>query len=332
MTDTTPVFIHAWWRSSSTYVWSKLRANPALCCYYEPLNERIATLEKNSVDASPDAPPSIALRHPVPERNYFAEYFEFPTSAVSSYSPEFAYDRYLLRADDVHPALQTYLSGLVTSASDAGRRPVLCFCRSQMRSGWMKRQFGGIHVAQIRNPISQVSSFRVSRYFTVMMLRIGVKLCAAFPQAFAHISSFARQAGTLSAHGGAAEPVKFSVTPGDAFRLFLLLWVASSLQAVAQADRVLDVDLLAIDPAYRETVCQWFASDGCAVDFSDCSTPGAHGGPWTKEVHDLIDEAVQAIRTHAACLVSEDPGAIRLRMSQLSPSSGAILERALASG
>ncbi len=33
------MFIHAWWRSGSSYVWSKLRANQSLICYYEPFNE-----------------------------------------------------------------------------------------------------------------------------------------------------------------------------------------------------------------------------------------------------------------------------------------------------
>jgi len=324
MLDPTPIFVHAWWRSSSTYVWLKLRENPSLCCYYEPLHEMLASLNKELATKGLKPEFSRAMRHPVPERNYYSEYFELPTSSVHLYSPKLAYDRYLLRASDSDPALLAYLSGLMTSALQAGRRPVLCFCRSQMRSAWMKRQFGGIHIAQIRNPISQWSSFLIGPYFTRTMIGLGLKLLRAYPGAFAHIHGFDERARAFDENPGGAPPL--TVSAADALRLFLLLWIASSLQAVAQADRVIDVDLLSTDASYRAALSQWFETIGCAVDFSDCATPGAEAPQWGADLRLLIDEAVHAIRTHAACLVSEDPDAIRSRLPQLSPSNRAILQ------
>jgi hypothetical protein len=326
MKDTTPVFVHAWWRSSSTYVWSKLRQNPGLCCYYEPLHERIASLDKEAVSASPESTISVALRHPVADRNYFAEYFDFPTSPVARYLPQLAYDRYLLRAGDDDPALHAYINALVTTAAEAGKRPVLCFCRSQMRSAWMKRHFGGIHLAQIRNPASQWASFQVSPYFTQRLVGIGLKLCGAFPQAFAHIRAFDRQTtGAPADRGGAGGPARFSIAAEDTLRLFLLIWLASSMQAIAQADRILDVDRLAIEPAYRESASRWFSGMGCEVDFSDCSTPGAGTGPGRPGFHAAVQEAVQAMRTHAGCLVSDDANVISARLADLSQASAQIL-------
>lgn len=323
MLDTTPIFVHAWWRSSSTYVWLKLRANPSLCCYYEPLHEMLASLDRDLAAKSLKPEFSRAMRHPVPERNYYSEYFEFPTSSVHLYSPALAYDRYLLRADDKDPALLAYLGGLVTSALEAGRRPALCFCRSQMRSAWMRRQFGGIHIAQIRDPLSQWASFLIGPYFTRTMIGLGVKLSLAYPGAFAHIDGFDARARAFQENPAAAP---LTISANDALRLFLLLWVASSVQAVAQADRVIDVDFLSTHAAYRASLSQWFETIGCAVDFSDCATPGAEAPQRGAEVQLLIDEAVQAVRTHAACLVSEDPDAIRSRLPELSPSNRAILQ------
>ena len=43
-----PLFIHAWFRSGSTYIWSKLRNDEKLICYYEPFHEVLA--EKSLVE------------------------------------------------------------------------------------------------------------------------------------------------------------------------------------------------------------------------------------------------------------------------------------------
>ena len=61
-----PIFIHAWWRSGSTYIWSKLRENKSCRCYYEPLHEKIADLNVAAVKASPDIDVSRALKTPNP--------------------------------------------------------------------------------------------------------------------------------------------------------------------------------------------------------------------------------------------------------------------------
>jgi len=325
--DYTPVFIHAWWRSSSTYVWSKLRKDDSLCCYYEPLNERIAKLDKDSADALLSVEDSARLKHPSQGRSYFAEYFEFAAASVRAYQPEFAYDRYLLRQGDEHPALQSYLRGLLTSAAEAGRRPVLSFCRSQMRSAWIKQQFGGLHVAQIRNPVSQWQSFQVDPYFVLKMMLIGLNLWSDCPQAFAHIPGFVRH-GAAVREGSEFARSKFTLGWDDAQRLFLLLWLASCIQSVAQADFVLDVDRLAIDPGYRQTTSEWLASVGCRAEFSDCSTPGARGLPRDEALQAAIDEAICAIRLHAACLLHADAKAVLHRLSQLTSVTATILERA----
>ena len=81
------IFIHAWWRSGSTYIWSKLRENKSCRCYYEPLNEKIADLNVVDVKASPDLDVSRNLRHPIPTKHYFAEYAKLLRSGNLHYSP-----------------------------------------------------------------------------------------------------------------------------------------------------------------------------------------------------------------------------------------------------
>src|SRR5262249_21651673 len=230
-----PIFIHAWWRSSSTYVWAKLRQEKSFRCYYEPLNERLAALEPGAIAASPEAGMSQSLRHPVQAENYFAEYSKLIAAGSLGYSRDLAYARYLLRPEQADNALKRYLDGLISAAAGARQTAVLCFCRSQMRSAWMRRSFGGLHVAQIRNPFDQWASFQVHPYFTRRLLDIARRLRAMHPGAFSQIDE------------------------NDAPALFLVLWIASALQAIACCDYLLDVDRLSTDEACRKEASDWFA-------------------------------------------------------------------------
>ena len=42
---TAPVFLHCMWRTGSTFIFGKFRENPRYRCFYEPLNEALATLK-----------------------------------------------------------------------------------------------------------------------------------------------------------------------------------------------------------------------------------------------------------------------------------------------
>src|SRR5712671_4098479 len=111
-TDSNPIFIHAWWRSGSTYIWSKLRANASSVCYYEPLHERLASLTPDIVDASPEVDRSMALKHPAQTKNYFAEYSDLLRAGKLKFSPELSYDQYLLMPERNHEDLHTYIESL----------------------------------------------------------------------------------------------------------------------------------------------------------------------------------------------------------------------------
>src|SRR6266446_6514573 len=186
MKDTRPIFIHAWWRSGSTYIWSKLRENESCICFYEPLHERLASLTPETIEESPEGK-SEALRHPIQTKNYYAEYGDLLRAGGLNFSPELSYDRYLLMPEQQDENLRLYIESLIGTSGAGQLKPILCFCRSQMRSAWMKAVFGGLHVCQIRNPFDQWASFDIEPYFAVMMLTIALKLRASHPKAFAHI-------------------------------------------------------------------------------------------------------------------------------------------------
>jgi hypothetical protein len=238
------ISIHAWWRSGSTYVWSKLRENDSCCCYYEPLHEKILRLSPDVAEQPPDSEMSRRFRHPIPYKSYFAEYADLLRSGNLKFSRMFCYERFLLHPDEQDDRLRSYIGGLIEAASVSKRTPVLCFCRSQMRSAWMKKTFGGIHIAQITNPADQWASFNVEPYFRKKMLTIALKPRQLQPLSFIHIEAFERFARHLSKGPWRQVEELFDrfISETDAFAVFLIIWIASTLQAISYSDFVLDID------------------------------------------------------------------------------------------
>jgi hypothetical protein len=338
MVSNQTIFIHAWWRSGSTYVWSKLREIKSCCCYFEPLNPSIAEFTLSSVEKSPNVNDARNLRHPTLKTHYFAEYAELLRSARLSYSPDLAYDRYLLLPSQPDERLHNYIEGLISSAFAGGRRAILCFCRSQMRSAWIKQTFSGHHVAQIRNPADQWASFKsyqseIRPNFPLDMTTIALKLRHLYPTAFAHIEDFELFAQQLSKRPSVPMNVighyfipQF-IRQRDCLDIFLVIWVASALQAIAYCDFILDIDMLSTDLEYRNTVSNWFDSVGCSINFSDCSSPtAAEPNPTFDRA---VEDAVKAIKSNASALVVTDPEVVKNRLPLLSPLSRRILSLAL---
>jgi hypothetical protein len=333
-----PIFIHAWWRSGSTYVWSKLRENESCRCYFEPLNPTIADLRLTTIARLPDIDDTRNLRHPTLKTHYFAEYADLLRSGGLGYSPDLAYDRYLLRIGQPDEQLRNYLTELISSASAANRRAVLCFCRSQMRSAWMKETLGGVHVAQIRNPADQWISFKsyqleIRPNFPVDMTIIALRLRQLYPNAFVHIEEFERFAQLLSKRALipmnviAQHFIPQFVRQRDCLDVFLVIWIASALPAIACCDFVLDIDLLSTKPDYRSAAEQWFASTGCQIDFSDCCSPAA--AQPNAAFEKAVEDAVSAIRSNASSLVVSKPDRVKKWLPSLSPLSRQILSLVL---
>ena len=196
----------------------------------------------------------------------------------------------------------------------------------------MRETFGGIHVAQIRNPINQWASFKINPYFSIGAIVIALKLRNLHPHAFMHIEAFERLAQDLSRRPSLPLDLISSqfVAQRDCLDVFLIIWIASAMQAIAHCDFVLDIDLLAADPNNRNTTSKWLNSIGCSVDFSDCSLPTST----LLHVHSplferTVKEAASAIRTHAASLVVTHPQVVEQKLPLLSPLSQRVLRLAL---
>jgi hypothetical protein len=328
------VFVHAWWRSGSTYVWGKLRENDRLVCYYEPLHERISRLSLDDIEHPQAIEKSRSLRHPMQTKSYYAEYATLLRSNGLGFSPTLSYERFLLRPEQTDEQLHKYIQGLIDAA--CGRTAVLCFCRSQMRSAWMRKTFGGVHIAQIRNLAAQWASFNTENpYFIERMLTIALRLRDLHPPAFAHIESFERFAQAVSSRPSLPVDQLYGsfIRQNDILAIFMVIWIASALQAISHSDFVLDIDLLSTDLQYRNVASQWFATIGHHIDFSDCASPSTGQLPLPAiEFDRMVDHAEKAIRSNASALVIASPRAVDKLLPSLSRLSGKILRSVLTDG
>lgn len=83
---------------------------------------------------------------------------------VAGYRPDFAYQSFFMSRDEQFPELRQYIESLLQLARTNGKTPVLKFCRSLGRVGWMRQNFpDAAHIFVMRDPCSQwTSAWRLS--------------------------------------------------------------------------------------------------------------------------------------------------------------------------
>jgi hypothetical protein len=326
-----PLFVHAWFRSGSTYIWSKLRDNEKLICYYEPFHEVLG--EKTLVEQIERHKPietSLNLRHPVQQRHYFNEYKKLLMKDQLNFVSELPYTNYFLLPNQEDIPRYKYIQTLISHAFNEDRLPVLSFCRSQMRSAWIKQNFLGTHIAQIRDPLSQYESFTVQPYFRNTMIKIALDLRRNNPACFTHIVHFDRFAASFEKRPDlpAEQLYEYFLKPDDFFAIFLVIWTLSVLQSMSCSDLTLDIDSLASDISYRSQVRDWFAALGCFLDFSDCSTPLTTNFD-TEKAARMITEAGRAFRENACTVLVYDPLKIAIGLKCVSDRSRKAIDQFL---
>ncbi len=324
-----PVFIHAWFRSGSTWFWTKLRQDSGIRAYYEPLNEELAVWTPEAIRRGPTKA-FEGDNHPPLDRHYFYEYLELIEQRRLLFEPSLSYERYFLAPDEADPALERYLANLISSAQENGLRPALCFCRSQMRALWMERRFGGTHLCQIRGPMDQWLSFGRHDYFKQRTLLTGFLLNRRYPGCLESLNGFQ----DLYRAWQTGQSIQYR--DQDCLEIFCVLWIASALQSLAASTIILDIDRLGADPALRAATAEDLRQAGLPHDLDDCRPPAATDRP-------DLRRAIEAALARAAALISttshrpllppaEHDAELSGKLAQLSPGNRAFLAAALPKG
>jgi len=275
-----PVFVHSWWRASSTYVWSTFRRIEGTVAYYEPFHEFLTFTDRGRLE-------NVIGRRGVWEDSFHGEiggggYFdEFaPILANAAKLPLMAhqvpYDQYFLAEGATNEATRRWVVTLLQNAGE--NRAVLCLNRSLGRIAWLKRNFGGTHILLWREPAEQWAAMALLKavygndYFVkaTMLVTGKGRRSPAIRRAIGRNAPPLLSDSTIDREMRWAGLIAERLTASERFEAFVGVLLASLAYNLAAADLVVDVSDLAAgraDP--HEAAAAIGALTGLAVDFGD---------------------------------------------------------------
>ncbi|HWG05130.1 MAG TPA: hypothetical protein VG271_08960 [Beijerinckiaceae bacterium] len=271
------VYLHSSWRAASTYVWAKFRHDADFYCYFEPLNEHLATATADLIDRF--RPWSFA-HHPPLEEPYLAEYRPLlaKEGGIPAFPSQLAYGRYCAAPAHALPDLDSYLDALATFADCRGRRPVYGFVRTDLRAGWFRAHRSGCHIFIRREPRRQFLSMlsqakQGNPYFLLRPLAI-LKHNREEP-VFASLLDVIDLGALLDSPGLRAllRGEFASDTPlATLYGLFYFMRTLARERGEACCDLVIDIDRMSLDSAYRYNIEAGVADlAGMKISFADCA-------------------------------------------------------------
>jgi hypothetical protein len=285
-----PVFVHASARSGSTYVFSVLRRNHSLMCFNEAIidGKRDYAAFKSASDRNSDrvGVQKWDVNHHFLDREDYVEFLD-AWDEVMHLCPEFPeFEGYLPSDGVLRSELVAYLSGLMNYARLRNKRPVLCEINSLGRAGALRATFGGYHVAQYRNPLSQFGSYVralvdggtwgfLSHPVTELGVNCQHPLYRLVPEQWRAPNFPWRTETRASRWGSDARYVALtastrSETVERLFRWHMFSWLLNNLAALSYSDLGLDIDKAHDDAAYRASIVATLAAEtGATPDFSD---------------------------------------------------------------
>lgn len=212
---------------------------------------------------------NAVLRHPKLGKPYLAEFLPIKDEVSACFRKEFAYDTFFLSEQSEQLELQRYLEMLIVRAQG---RPVLQFCRSTGRIGWMRSHFDAVNLFLWRNPWDQWWSYKVAHYFdTANLLILNARHA---PPVFQDVRS---AIGFEEFHNDAISD-EFShyddrsLGDTESYFLFFALWYHAMHEGIRMADAVISIDSLSRSPQYRRQVLDRLGELGVAgLNFCDCS-------------------------------------------------------------
>jgi len=273
-----PVFLHTGWRTAGTWLWSAFRSHKNVMGFYEPFNQSLATLTLRTLSSM--RPGASRSRHPGRQRPYFEEFaplFSSRAPGVIGYRSEFAYDSFFMPADEKFPELGRYIESLLHLAHANEKTPVLKFCRSLGRVGWMRRNFPeAAHIFVMRDPCSQwMSAWRLSceddnPHHLLSPIRVWT-LHHRHPLVARVIDALRIGPDDFmlpTKHADVRRAVR-SIPPHTLYRGFLAFWLLTAFLAFPECDLAIETEHLSAAD-YRVAIQQSVESlTGIPIDLGD---------------------------------------------------------------
>lgn len=310
-TASEPIFVHASPRSGSTYFFNVLRRNKSLMCFNEVIGDVFGYWGKKGTSNF-----SKRLKwdanHNFLQCHEFSEIIEAWDSVMHLYPMFPSFRDYVPQNGTLSSELRAYLAGLLNYARAQNKRPALCETLSRCRAAAMRDAFGGFHIAQFRDPLSQFGSFYRQLpqagewYFLVfpaMELGFGGKhpLYSMIPDAWrlpvmpwpAHDAA-QRWLSKIEYLAIVASPQQDTIE--RIFRWHMFSWILGNLAAICYSDLVLDIDKVHDDAEYRLSVVDAIKSEiRVDVDFSDLTKFSRYYEFETFDVKVVCEQVISAI-------------------------------------
>jgi hypothetical protein len=297
----TIVFIHGLWRTGSTYVWSRFRALPEVCAYYELFHEALGCETRQEL--ANRSPGGWASRHPHLDTGYFAEYLPLIGGrGIPGFDKSFPVDHFFAENPDTLEPERRYIASLVAHAKRRGQAPVFGCCRTIGRAPWLRTRFRGMHILLVRDPRQQWYSGYARRreagqaYFEVMPYFILGKAEFAPARRVARMLGIPMvDATTVDAEYQRYAALLDAADPEQSYAAFYAVLSLSLDRALPVADLVIDIDRLSADPTYRIGVERAVrARTKLDVSFGDAAV-ARHDIPPDLMNFDAIERSVSAL-------------------------------------
>lgn len=314
-----PVFVHASARGGSTYFFNVLRRNELLMCFNEAIDDKrdllwFRELRQRRIARSGKAR-TWNVNHAFLDRDDNEEFFE-AWDSVMPFLPatNLEMQDYFTLYGKLPEDLLSYLAALMKFARSRERRPVLCEVSSRGRAGALRDIFGGFHIAQYRNPISQFGSYvralveaRTWDFLVGPVVELNTSIEHPLisilpetwrPQFFPWRTGSRAQfwASRMQYHAAFALPQPEAVV--GLFRWHMFVWTLGFLAAVSYSDLAVDIEKLHDDTDYRASIGGALAREigGASADFSDIRKFDRYYEFDSLDVAEVCDQVMSVIR------------------------------------
>jgi tetratricopeptide (TPR) repeat protein len=270
-----PIFIQAFWRSGSTYIWKKFREQPQYRAYYEPLNELLVKPREQILHARPPAS-AAQLRHPSIDQFYFAEFPFTDTRGVEFFEKPLSYQHYCLDEDAEAEPLNRYIGNLIAHASRRGQRAVLQFNRGLLRAGWLTRNFSPINILLVRRPVNvwkSILSFANHSFVGIFTLLLGQNRFKAPVKYLPEWVEIPLHAGeTIEEDYAHYGPIAIE-NENRLYPSFFDFYLLSIVHCAQYADCILDMDEISRNAGVRKATTDRLRELGISISLDDCELP-----------------------------------------------------------
>ncbi len=264
-----PIFIHSLFRSGSTFIYYAVKRAGRFHAYHEPFHELIGSLPDHWDEmVGRTEQLKNLLRHDFLDSGYFEEYADLLPIIEQKFHPDVSFALFFLDVADDSKVLKSYVDCLVDGSK---RQSVFQCTRTIGRLRWLKKNYVSKNLFLLRNPWDQWFSYKVDFYIaaTPQIIYSQERLPKAL-QGVAIANEFVQLKGHNIAemlNHGLTHPVEPSVD----YALFFGLWLYSYLEAYAECNLVLDMDMLSQSEVKRTEAKENLAEIGLGhINLRDC--------------------------------------------------------------